>query len=170
MKKTILIIIGFVLVAGLSGGGVWYWQKGEWNKERSKLEKEIEDLKYDLSKQKTEEKVTEKTPTLDCGVAKQYTSEKMGVAFCYPEYLWDRKISVFEEGNIVYIDSKDGKGGQHVEVFEKKPEDDLKTAIEKEFLTNISKDICWVEMAEPGVLSPSLYKNPDHNICKTNYV
>lgn len=48
MKKAIFTIIVLALVAGLSGGGVWYWQKGSFDKTRVILEQENNKLKESL--------------------------------------------------------------------------------------------------------------------------
>lgn len=49
MKKIILIILFIIFIAGLSGGGVWYWQKNIWDKEKAQLTNELYNLKTQKS-------------------------------------------------------------------------------------------------------------------------
>ena len=71
MKKTILIILTVVVVAGISGGGVYLWQKNTEKKEKNKLEKELELLKKQeaqlnsVDQQKKEEESLWKSEPLD---------------------------------------------------------------------------------------------------------
>lgn len=164
MKKTIIIILGILMVLGVVGVGYFYWR--DKNTESEKIVKENSVEKIDNSKVEntnTNTKEDASVENLDCEIALKYVSEKLGIAFCYPKMLGERKVEVIEEENKIYVD---GKQGQYVEVFDKNPNDELNLAIEKQFLQDYDKNKCWVEMATSKNLSPSLFKNPDHIFAK----
>jgi len=117
MKKTILIIVVALFVVGALGGGIYLWQ-------------------------------TKKTLVCSENYNK-YTSESLGIEFCYPKVLnTNQVIKVTEEGNKVFVYDKNlsKESGQSVEVFYKEKNDSLDQAIEKEFLADIAKNKCWVEL------------------------
>ena len=65
MKKAILVILGILLVAGLAGGGVWYWQK---------------------SKKSTIKETSEAPTTKDISSDfLQYTDNDLGFSIKYPK-------------------------------------------------------------------------------------
>lgn len=89
-----------------------------------------------------------KTPNLN---GNTYTSESLGIEFDYATYLdADKTVKtlISETGSKIYVYAstlQSPSQGQSIEVFAKEPKDSLKTAIEKRFLSGISKDDCFVE-------------------------
>jgi len=150
MKKTILIIITVSVVAGLSGGGVYLWQKSVWDKEKMNLTSELNALQKQPSQFQTTEK---QNATLDLNCPenyKKYISENLGIGFCYPEAVGEPGDMVVTEevGDKIFVhyQSMSKERGQFVEVFNKDTNDTLVRAIEKKFLQNISKDKCWASL------------------------
>jgi len=156
MKKTISIILLVVITAGISGGGIYLWQKSIWDKEKAKLTSEINDLQKQASQmQATTQPQTAKNQNTTVGLGcpenyKEYISKNLGVNFCYPETVGDPSgspsaIEVTEEGDkiFVYNQGTNKETEQYVEVFNKNKNDTLVQAIEKTLLQNISKDKCW---------------------------
>jgi hypothetical protein len=151
MKKVILIILGILLVAGVAGGGVWYWQKSVWEKERAELTNELNNLQKQISQQTVEKKVA--TTDLNCpDKYKKYISKKLGVGFCYPEQVGDVsmdlvvKVSESDNKIFVYYQDRTVESGQFIEVFDKEKNDTLTQAMEKRFLQEFSKDKCWASL------------------------
>lgn len=81
-----------------------------------------------------------------------YTSEALGIEFDYASYLDAEKTVktlIKEEGNKIYVYAstlQQPSQGQFIEVFSKDKSDDLTSAIEKKFLSGISKKDCFVEV------------------------
>lgn len=86
---------------------------------------------------------------IDTGVAnqKRYTNPKVGISFIFSTNSLGMPFDVKEQGNKIYVyDTKyPYTQGQYVEVFQKSPQDTLSQAIQKQFLTNISANDCFVK-------------------------
>lgn len=83
---------------------------------------------------------------LPAGV-KTYKSEALGISF---EYLAAQGEPIVEQGDTVYVG---GSQGQWVRMFTKDSGDNLKTAIQKRFLTGVSEQDCPVVITQNGKVS-----------------
>lgn len=91
MKKVISIVSLIVVTAIVAGGGVWYWQKSVWNKEKIFLTKERDALQKqkneaininnDIINQETNEA---KNKNVSQQSSKTYINEKYGYQLNYP--------------------------------------------------------------------------------------
>lgn len=89
----------------------------------------------------------------DTGVVnqKRYTNPGFGISFVFPGKFAGETLDVKELGNKIYLyDTKyPYTQGQYIEVFQKNPADTLEQAIQKQFLTDISPNDCFVKDAKP---------------------
>lgn len=89
---------------------------------------------------------------------KVFTSTDLKISFQYQEMQNDEKFATKQTGNKVYVYQAKFPvdQGQYVEVFSKDKADDLKTAIEKKFLANYSKNDCFAEIVKNPVAGQTL--------------
>ncbi len=78
---------------------------------------------------------------------KRYTNPKVGISFIFSTNSLGMPFDVKEQGNKIYVyDTKyPYTQGQYIEVFQKSPQDTLTQAIQKQFLTNIFANDCFIK-------------------------
>lgn len=84
---------------------------------------------------------------------KVFTSKELGIEFTYLEKTPLNKVDTVKTkvvGNKVYVYFKEEnfEKGQYVEVFNKDPNDNLKTAINKQILKNYSEENCSTDISK----------------------
>lgn len=84
---------------------------------------------------------------------KIYSSDRLGMEFNYladQDKNGENDTTVTEKNNIIYVHgTKDQpQAGQWIEMFEKKSDETLKTAVEEKFLANIPREQCFVESTD----------------------
>jgi len=87
MKKIILTILFIIVVAGVSGGGVYLWQRGVSNKEKENLTSELNTLQKQSSQSQAQQTATQPQKNIaanDTASWKTYTDTKNSFNFKYP--------------------------------------------------------------------------------------
>ena len=84
MKKTILMIVVAVLIAGVSGGGVYLWQSSNLKNTEQSLQQQITALKNKIVSQQNIAEPNNNTVVDETAGWKTYTQAEYGYSFKYP--------------------------------------------------------------------------------------
>ncbi len=144
--RIVLLLVGAVLVVGLVGGAYYLGQKQSPTPASPVVPAPtIPPIPIRMVVPPVE------TPT-DPNV-KVFTSSDLGVSFNYLEKQNGEVFGAKQIGSKVYVYQTKFPvtQGQYIEVFSKTSGDDLKTAIEKKFLANYSKNDCFAEITKNPV-------------------
>lgn len=112
MATVWTILITFLVMAGLAGGG-YYYLSGKQKKDTDDLKNQISALTVQLETLKKAAPAATTTPTTTTSALKTYTNETYGYSFMYPgtfsliDYLYSVSTGTkIEYGKIVVVDKK----------------------------------------------------------------